>query len=140
LPFALRGEVTGDRDGLKSLARLEQLTHMDGSFQSWEDKFEVALAALGIRPGTRPRTRAHLWSTTPPPRATPPSPTPDGPFSRLTLERFAREHSLTVSDYTHQGGNLWVVSPKREGPIADTLESWGFKYSERRGAWWREDR
>jgi hypothetical protein len=44
LPFALRGEVSGDPDGLKSVDHLQRLTHTDAGFETWEDKFHAALS------------------------------------------------------------------------------------------------
>jgi EH signature protein len=135
LPFALRGEVTGD--GLKSTKHLARVTHMDG-YEKWEEKFATALASWGVRSsgGHRPSTTAARPTT---PRGSVGGDAGDTKFNRSKLEKLVREHHLVWVDNTDKGGNISVISTQEHGPIADTLRTWGFSYSEKRWMWWRKD-
>ncbi len=135
LPFALRGEVTGEE--LRGADHLERLTHMDSSYEPWEEKFATALSARGIRATAAavmaPIVRRHAD----PPRSVRADRETGRGLTKYALERFVREHQLVWSDLTDQGGFISVISSQQTGSIADTLKSWGFSYSERRLAWYR---
>ena len=46
LPFLLEGQIAGNSTALKHQSFVERLLHNDGSFETWERKFERTLSSL----------------------------------------------------------------------------------------------
>lgn len=141
LPFQLQGEVTGDREGLRSHDHLERLLHMDSGHETWEEKFADVLARHGINRGVKPRVRlapgvAVTSSQVPSP---PQRPNGNGSLTRREFREFVDRYTISWNDNTSVGGNLAVKHAYTTGTIADQLREWGFSYSEKRGFWWRKD-
>lgn len=159
LPFVLDGTpLTTPIDGpnsLKHARRALWLQHQDGikGFETWEQRFEAALAEHGIHPQSgasmksrrrapndRPtvqRAAAPTATTNAPqrPPTSPSSPT-SAFFSLQTLREFARQEGLEVIDQRQKGGSLWVRADDSNPLISKTLRSWGFRYKDARKGWW----
>jgi hypothetical protein len=136
LPFPLRGEVSGDSSGLKHHSRIHRLLHVNTAQGAWEHEFERVLGELGIRPEAEaPEQRGRQPLNT----ASSDQRTGQGPtFSRQSLQALARQRGLAIEDLTPNGGRVWVFGAPAWGPIAHRLSHWGFKWLERKGAWYRE--
>ena len=152
LPFALRGDVSADSSGLKHPEHLHRLLHVDRTFDKWEDEFERTLERLGIKAsstGVPPRARKPALAPRAELRRTESTTThrPETglraargapqPFSWVELRRFVTANGLRIEDLTNRGGRLWVMGALQYGPLADTLEEWGFHWAASRGAWYR---
>jgi hypothetical protein len=60
------------------------------------------------------------------------------PFSRDALSALASGHSIRVEDKTSVGGSFFVYLASTEGPIAEQLRRWGFRYGPNKRAWYRK--
>lgn len=132
LPFRLSGEVAADRTQLKHDSRHEErLLHVDRSYETWEQSFADVLRRLGVQPasGVRETTRA----------TRPVAESGLEPYSFTALTRWAGEHGFRIEDLSRRGGSLWIAGPPEHGPHTNRLEGWGFRWAERRQAWYRSE-
>lgn len=143
LPFRLSGEVAGDRTQLKHDTRHEErLLHIDRSYETWEQDFESTLRKLGVHPspggGDRGPDRP-IRPTGDGPTTSRDTVVPPEPYSWTALSRWATAHGFQIEDLVRRGGSLWVVGPKEHGPHTNRLVGWGFRWAERRQAWYRSE-
>jgi hypothetical protein len=141
LPFQLQGEVTGDRDGLRSHSNIERLLHMDSGHETWEEKFSSVLSRHGISRGSKPQvklTRAAAATSSQVALRSQQQGGGESPTKRQFKE-FVDRYTMSWNDNTSVGGNLAVKHPYTIGAIADQLRAWGFSYSETRKFWYRKD-
>ena len=143
LPFRLSGEVAADRTQLKHDSRhVERLLHIDRSYETWEQNFADVLRRLGVHPsptgavaGPGTPARAGSGETGPHHDARAGS----EPYTWTALSRWTSEHGFRIEDLVRRGGSLWVVGPPEHGPHTNRLEGWGFRWAERRQAWYRSE-
>jgi hypothetical protein len=143
IPFALGGDIAGDRTGLKHPTHIKRLTHTDGGFERWEDKFEGALASLmQVEPQTQVANDVRMASQEARPllsnearNFSPPSSIAS--FSDRELARLCDKYRLRTKDLRGQHGNLWVLTGDRDTNVSPQLRSWGFSYKAGKG-WWRK--
>ena len=164
LPFELDGEVAGNSTALKHQSG-ERLLHHDGSWATWEQKFQNSLASrMRVRSGQRPtesprptspdgnpsRNTSHLHVVANRSRAAagrpsqPPSPGVERgqsvrgePFTLNGLLRLCDIHKIRVQDLRDKNGNLWVLTEESNGFVSGQLRAWGFAYKADKG-WWRK--
>lgn len=120
--------------------RAARIVHRDG----WEIRAAEELEAIGIRPD---RAEPHRVQG-PAPRSTVGTSvrantrashsTPDGPDISVIQALVGRFRGASVVDKRHNlsGGRLWVEDPLQRVQLASELETLGFKWAERRQAWY----
>jgi hypothetical protein len=144
-PFDLtRNYIAGNYTALKHADHVRRLVHRDTD-ETWEDKFEDAIAALtGIRPGDeRSARRASRPSVgRPPPRPNTHSPTPEqsnagAGLPDSDLMSFLMYHRLKFTDHRDKGGAFWVHADASPGEVSRRLKLWNFAWSPRKRAWWK---
>jgi hypothetical protein len=164
LPFELTGTLAGNSTALKHPRNLERLLHHDGSWETWEQRFQRALSSrLRIQPVRKdfpaavPPTRtAGLNDVRRTPYFAPPHgsirpaqspassrPRDDAPpargvsFSERELSRLCGTRRLRIEDLRDRNGNLWVLTGDTDGYVSGQLRSWGFSFKAGKG-WWRK--
>ena len=148
LPFNLSNPVrsapVNGRNSLKNRVRVVRLLHTDNvhNYSTWEDWFRQELQdKFGLIPAKNSVRRID---------ATYAAPAFQTRFQAQSLPSFASEVysedsvrqladrlKATLVDHRNKGGALWV----RTGDTPEArrvLEDWGFKYSEGKG-WWKKD-
>jgi hypothetical protein len=157
LPFALAGEIAGDRTALKHESHIERLLHNDTSAERWEDKFQRTLSALlrgnqefrvnsmtRERPGFAERQAAFAGPpegvTNPPSSivsqrgiATTLTPAPLHP----DIVQFCQTQKIAIEDNRAKGGSLWVRTGDTDRYMNGRLRHWGFSYKSGKG-WWKK--
>lgn len=166
LPFELSGTIPGNSTALKHHSG-ERLLHHDGSWETWEQKFQTWLTScVRVRPAQRPIEKlppSRLTGGSSPLQATPrsgvvastPGPAtgePSGPrhsvgglghtgrsdpFKLSEVLHLCRTRHLRVEDLRDRNGNLWVLADDAHGYVSDQLRTWGFTYKSGKG-WWRK--
>ncbi|CAN5258676.1 hypothetical protein BH09PSE3_BH09PSE3_12300 [soil metagenome] len=143
-PFDLkRPSISGNRTALKHPTHLARMIHTDVGGQRWERKIERRIAELLGRPPSRavgplqlpvPRpveplsVAAPSWVRSPPPIDRTISGAPE-------IAAVIASHSIKSVDLRDKGGSLWAYAPEG-GPASADLRAHGFRWSERRGAWY----
>ena len=141
LPFALEGYVAGDSSGLKHPSHIERLTHVDTRHGRWEKRFAAVLSK--ILPSRSERLAQTHSAPAASARGTPL--TVNGvriepQFSAAALQTFVKAHGLQIIDHRGVSGALWVDTDNNNRVISEQLKAWGFRYSENKGRWWRQER
>lgn len=124
-----------DIDWLKGKNNVKRLIHR----ANWEADFDAWLCPrLGYRP-----TGAAPAPVIDPPRVTtrvsrvvPQRISSE--FSMEALKELVSEYDLTFKDHRAKGGSIWVSGPGIDEAVKRQLTAWGFRYSDRRRAWWQE--
>ncbi|MDF3981720.1 EH signature domain-containing protein [Luteibacter sp. PPL201] len=122
-----------------------RIVHRDG----WDDRAETELRLLGIRPdqpnaqgaissgtaatlatGTRGKRASTTFSQSTPRR--------DGPDMAVLRALIARFQGASIDDRrsTTNGGRLWINDPLQRRQLRSELVALGFKWAERRQAWY----
>jgi hypothetical protein len=138
LPFALRGEIAGDRTGLKHDDKRSRLLHVDTSMGKWEAEFERVLDRLGIRADASRAREARRTDTS---KSGPgQTRTVDVEFSKQRLQDLAKQYGLKLEDRRWLGGALWAFGSGPTGTAAAQLAKWGFRWADRKNGWYRSER
>lgn len=137
LPFQLRGMVVGNGSELKnaqSEAYVDRMIHRDTLEGAWEDRFTSILTSrVGKRAATTPK-KASVAADLIRVRAE-----PQGSFAAV-LKTIANQHDLIITDLREKGGRIWVEGKRSLTKEAKTrLEGLGFRWSERRNAYYRAE-
>jgi hypothetical protein len=159
VPFALEGSVAWDGRGLKHPEHDERLLHVDVAAGPWEGEFAKRIyeltrrrpAAVPVKtpksprmPAFRATARGLREDAAPflPPALSPPRPKPNIDelcFSETAFRTFVSENKLVVDDKRSKGGALWVRAEHSTSLIGRRLKAWGFQWSDRKNAWWRNE-
>ena len=103
--------------------------HADTSEGLWEDKFRAGILSLtGLKVGQA--TNGSEKSVAPPPLVR-------TKVSVQMVKSFCHLHDLKFEDLTSRGGQFWVVAANNFAGVSQDLKKWGFTYSLKRSAWYR---
>lgn len=139
LPFKLTGDVAGDLSELKNheaKSCVKRLVHRDTNEGKWEDTFR---AILHNDVGVQCSASGRSFAATSQPVQVSNSSTP-GAFSDAALIRLASEQGFIIKDNRNSGGALWVNAQRTlKHDTRRILQAWGFRWSERREAFYKKE-
>ena len=158
IPFDLsRKSISGNTSsrGLKSPAHVDRLRHATKGGREWEDHFSSAIRRLtGVYVQQRAMGATGLFASPLVSQSSANSfPTKSAPapgqsagvdlgaepdiLSEKLLHWLLAEHKMEFTDNRQKGGACWVHVPNSGDMRSNFLKDWGFVWSEKRQAWYR---